>query len=145
MRVIFLDIDGVLVTRAEIMVASGMRATAKASCVAVLNRITDVTGAVIVVSSSWRYGGEQWMREKLIEWGVRAEMIGITPVRWKVDRGREIQAWIATAGPVDAIVILDDDSDMAHLLSRLVKTEMVNGLTEAHAERAITLLTERAR
>ena len=141
MRVVFLDIDGVLVTRESLMKASGMRAQAQPRCVQALNSITDATGAAIVVSSTWRYGGVEWIRNKLKEWGVTADVIGATALDYKTNRGQEIQTWLANH-PTESFVILDDDSDMAHLWAKLIQTDMENGLTPARATRAIRVLTE---
>src|SRR5688500_9278670 len=110
MKVVFLDIDGVLVNRKSLMKASGLRATADPHCVEALNAITDATSAKIVVSSTWRYFHRSmgfasplaFMRMKLAEWGVRAEVIGCTPDLSRkagplyagVRRGDEIQAWL---------------------------------------------------
>lgn len=142
--VLFLDIDGVLVNRRSLVHQSGMRAKADTDCVAALNRITDSTGASIVVSSTWRRGGYRFVRESLRLWGVSGRIIGCTPILNCVDRGEEIQAWIddywKVAGGIDSFVILDDDEDMLHLSDRLVKTEFEKGLTMSDADRAIALL-----
>ena len=62
--------------------------------------------------------------------------------RPEMDRERT-QAWLDRhiwRVPLEACVILDDDSDMAHLSARLVKTTMETGLTQAHVDRAVVLL-----
>ena len=41
----------------------------------------------------------------------------------------------------DVFVILDDDSDMAHLMPRLVRTSFDAGLTWEHANAAIAMLS----
>jgi hypothetical protein len=119
-----------------------------------LNRITEATGAVIVVSSTWRADGITKTRERLSEWGVKADCIALTPYCNERDpatglfkgvpRGREIQKWLDDYDrhEVESFVILDDDSDMEHLLPRLVHTPFEEGLTEAHADRAIAMLSD---
>lgn len=140
---LFLDIDGVLVNRNSLRKASGLKATADPACVAELNRITDATGAKIVVSSTWRRGGRKFVMEKLRLWGVSGRIIGCTPILNAVDRGDEIQAYIdASTRPIGSFVILDDDSDAFHLSGRLVQTAFESGLTLADADRAIALLQE---
>src|SRR5690606_17731337 len=93
-KVVFLGFDGVLVNRESLRTASGFRSKGSSDCVAALNRITDKTGAVIVVSSTWRRKGRGFVLRTLRAWGVTGRMIGITPVLNAVDRGEEIQAWL---------------------------------------------------
>lgn len=59
-------------------------------------------------------------------------------------RGLEIDDWLSKnlyAGET-RFVILDDESDMAHLIDHLVQTNMETGLTEAHADAATKMLNE---
>lgn len=154
MRVIFLDIDGVLVNRWSLSNHSGIYAKAHPDCVAALNYIVEETGACIVVSSTWRHAGVSKMRDFLSEWGVKAKVLGCTPDLSRKEgrlfigtvRGDEIQAWLdglsGHFGPVESFVILDDDNDMRHLKDRLVRTEFVCGLTMLDAEKAVALLTD---
>lgn len=155
MKVIFLDVDGVLCNHESISAGYKARTAAEQDpygphegCVGQLNRIIEATGALIVVSSTWRKTNtpNAAMRERLGRWGVRGTVIGTTPVLHGDEyayrrRGCEIQQWIETARmPVTSFVILDDDSDMAHLRHRLVQTTMAHGLTSADADRAIAIL-----
>lgn len=142
-RVIFLDIDGVL-TNAKTGYRQG-----DANCVNWLNTITDQTGAVIVVSSTWRADPE--IANVLARQGVTGEVIGTTPFLdernasglWRPKpRGCEIQAWLdANPGPRQ-FVILDDDNDMGDLTPRLVQTQSEFGLRREEAKRAIAMLLE---
>lgn len=72
MKVVFLDFDGVLnrgFGRAEPRLADR------------LNTITRKSGAAIVVHSSWRYGRSLDMLRHILEgWGVKGEVIDMTPV-----------------------------------------------------------------
>lgn len=140
--IVFLDIDGVITT----MVTKYR--TGDPACVAQLNRITEVTGAAIVVSSTWRHAEN--IKEILAGWGITSEVIGITPAlnRWSesgiyigVERGNEIAKWLADNPNDGCLLILDDDSDMGELLPYLVRTNSYIGLTEADADKAITMLT----
>lgn len=148
MKIIFLDIDGVLNNHKSY-------GTGKADmwCVAALNDITDRTGAAIVVSSTWRMGGLLSCRDKLAEWGVTAPVIDRTPIRETLHgdltladpRGFEIAEWWCQHAEIESFVILDDDSDMAHLKDRLVQTDRTVGLTMRDAKRAIALLNRQLR
>jgi hypothetical protein len=151
MKVIFLDIDGVLCNHESIAAGYKARTCAEqdpygphVDCVAALNRVIEQTGAFIVLSSTWRKAGDAHKRMPLTlkRWGVEGTMIGCTPF-WSYDvhRGAEIRRWIETVRtPVTSFVILDDDSDMGNLTHRLVKTDHIVGLTEADADRAIAIL-----
>ena len=155
MKVIFLDIDGVLVNRESLKRGGGLRAKAWPSCVAALNTITDSTGAAIVVSSTWRYYFDLYgMGDKLKSWGVKGEVIGATEdlsrksgvLYEAIQRGDEIQSWLDGAlfhigEDVESFVILDDDSDMKHLLPNLIATKFESGLTMEDAAKAISLLS----
>jgi hypothetical protein len=147
-KVIFLDVDGVLNHRGSF--APGMPGGSKRiapECVAQLNHIVAITGASIVVSSTWRMDPDYI--EVLRAAGVRGRILGKTPngihdikggLLVGTCRGDEIQEWI-TANEPDAFVILDDDSDMAHLLPHLVHTSFDAGLTKEHADEAIERLS----
>lgn len=155
MKLIFLDVDGVLINLSCYGngQTSDVYTRADARCVAALNRITDETGARIVVSSVWRLGGLKRIRDILRAWGVTGKVIACTPdlahkpngsaLYVAVERGDEIQAWLDSfkRSTVESFVIIDDDADMKHLLPRLVQTEFANGLTAAHAQSAIEMLT----
>lgn len=124
MKVIFLDIDGVLNNqimyedREDIIGTRGGRLSRK--CIGLLNDLTDATGAKIVVSSTWRI--DEDVEDYLKEAGVTGEIIGKTPVlrdRFSL-RGNEIHAWIVQNEELLGesydkywrFIILDDDSDM---------------------------------
>ena len=140
-RLLFLDIDGVLVNRESVRLPRISKGAV--SCVAALNRITDETGAEIVISSSWRLDFSVYeLREMLRAWGVTGQVSGVTCRTTGASRGREIQEWLRANGPVSSVVIIDDDSDMDSLLSCLVRTDSETGLTLEDAEEAIALLNE---
>lgn len=151
--VVFLDIDGVLATLETYRNAGAFRFDVEMHdrqllCpdrIALLNELTDRTGAAIVVSSSWRHDGEIAPRLRAV--GVTGEIIGATPRHVEGNapcvRGVEIAAWRTEAGHVGPIVILDDEADMGNLKRHLVRTEFGGerqGLQRCHVERAIEIL-----
>ena len=152
MKVIFLDIDGVLNysecwKREENKGKGGL--IWDNDCVAQLNRIVKETGAKIVVSSSWRILGSHY-DAVLNKMNIQAEILGKTPTNLPIEnirgvqRGDEIQAWMNTQQiePIEKFVILDDDSDMCHLKDRLVQSNfMGKGLTRELADKAIEMLS----
>lgn len=152
-RFIFLDIDGVLATFVTIAkpvcVVRGYRfAALDPGCVGVLNRITDVANAVIVLSSTWRFGTPDRFRTLcgyLADQGVRAPIVDrtphlVTPLGQTI-RGHEIEDWRQAHGvPMGRLVILDDSDDMGRLIDRLVRPNMYLGLQPQHATQALCLL-----
>lgn len=149
MKVIFLDFDGVLnsVEWWRRRGADGMRSLDPAA-VGLVNQLVVRTDAKVVISSTWRLFPKDVAVNTLKENGFVGEIIGQTPdgammkgaIYGAVQRGHEIQAWLATCPKVSSFVILDDDSDMAHLSDRLVLTSHAVGLTQANVDSAVLLL-----
>lgn len=158
MKIVFLDFDGVLNNHDYLYglgdnpLATGSDDQIDPKAVAKLNRIYRETGAVVVVSSTWRLTRTvPELRQLLRSKGLRLEVIGKTPahigrgpVVFADRRGEEIHWWLTNAEEygveVESFVILDDDSDMQPYMDRLVKTTFQTGLLEEHVDRAIALL-----
>ncbi len=142
MKVIFLDVDGVLLHVGSYR--RGRPYVGEASCVAALNSLTAATNAVIVVSSCWRIGRTVLeLRELLAGWGVSAPILDRT-AHSLTNRGEEIKSWLenraSERGDVESFVIIDDDSDMGDLLPKLVQTSFDTGLLPEHATAAAKIL-----
>ena len=159
MKVIFLDIDGVLNAHEyDPEVLSGQIRRDK---VDLLNRILKVTGAKIVMSSAWRYlvhrgecslKGPEWL---LRSHGMLANrLIGVTRTdtqlirgrydgtqHWPADneRGQQISDWLVD-NTVDAYVVIDDLDLGISGMHPFVHTDGTVGLTEVDAEKAINIL-----
>lgn len=124
MKIVFLDIDGVLNT------CDGVETGINRALVEHLNQLVRDTGASVVVSSSWRIVGLRQIRATLREHGFVGRVCGVTPISSGGVRGLEIQAWLDNCRwPVAGLVILDDNDDMAHLGPHLVRTDYRRGLT----------------
>lgn len=106
-----------------------------------LNRITDVTKANIVISSSWRleFPGTIGITNHLKPFGITGKIIGVTKYLAS-DRGLEIQRYLDEHDNIDKFIILDDVSNMAHLTDNLIQTNTDNGLLDDDVEQAISLL-----
>jgi hypothetical protein len=156
-KIIFLDFDGVLCNRESIEAGYKARQSpeddpygAHADCVAAFNHIIEETGALIVVSSSWRYIGLAAIQSTLKRWGIKGEVIDITPkLSWREtnlipwSRGAEIKKWLDnTTLPISSFIIIDDDSDIQPLLDRHIHTVSEIGLTMTEAVRAISMLNK---
>jgi hypothetical protein len=133
MKIIFLDIDGVLnhelfykerfEKRYEEGAISYPYSEIDPTCVENLNTLIEETGAKVVISSTWRHSGLEYCKDVLEFHGFKGEIIGITPSSkcCMCKRGNEIHQWLndnrELIGPYyqfNEYVILDDDSDMLY-------------------------------
>jgi hypothetical protein len=142
MKVVFLDVDGVCNTPKEWgKFFSDPAAAFNRGCVTRLNVLAEA-GAKFVISSTWRLShSPEEIAEFLVVNGFEYPdaVIGATPVL-HVERGREIQLYLDGHPEVEVFVILDDDADMVHLDDMLVRTDAVDGLTDADVEKALEIL-----
>ena len=158
MKVIFLDVDGVLnEVSTETRSPSGFQGVDD-NKIEQLARIVKKTGAVIVLSSTWRYEFMQdepnsvspdgeYLVNKLKEHGL--EIFGMTDNLGGHIRGKEIYKWLTNSPePVSHYVILDDnffrDFDYYLITKYWVRTNYLSGgLTKEAANRAIAILSGR--
>lgn len=94
------------------------------------------TNAGLVISSIWRLGRTtEELSQILYNYGVPSKyVIGQTPWLPEKHRGAEIQKWLSeTDLKIESFVILDDNSDMDHLIGDLVQTNPDYGLTYVEA------------
>lgn len=146
MKIIFLDVDGVLNNSewAKRMIDEGVRVYAEDMledrAILLLKQIIDATGADVVVSSTWR-DDPKAMEHLLVQLAAYDIWpIGSTP-RTNLRRGDDISQWLERYdGYIESYVILDDDSDMTVHMDHLVKTSFEHGLRHEHVERAIEIL-----
>ncbi len=158
MKVIFLDIDGVLNVIPQGHDAYG--GIFHPEFVDNLERIINETDAKIVISSSWRHSGLQKMLEMWNFRNLPGEVIGVTPDLYRfldfegqrtMVRGDEIQATIDRHPEITNYVILDDDTDMlSGQMGNFVQTsnninhpdciDIGYGLTNECTNRAIRIL-----
>jgi hypothetical protein len=168
-KIIFLDIDGTLNSRQYILQQGDlwdhpsnkytpdgkfMQSEMDPLAVARLNRITDATGAKIVVISTWRLSyldddqGIYRLQDCLLSFGITGEIIGMTPEHVvphgsilvaNGHRGTEVQTWLQEHPEVNSFIILDDETVMGYSDHQL-KTEFETGLLDTHVEQVIALL-----
>lgn len=149
MRVVFLDLDGVLNTREYVRLAGwapplgSERDLHILDPVAVerLNGVLEATAASVVITSSWRATYEEpSLRSLLVRRGFRGQIAGVTPQLPGRRRSAEIDLWLADHA-VEAFAIVDDDPEAgAEHPSRFVQTTFEEGLVESHAEQLVRLL-----
>lgn len=163
MKIIFLDIDGVLNADDDFGGRSKPNPLIHGICgisttkIKRLKRIIDATEAYIVLVSSWKYDYHDYMRGNANVWGkylrnkLRKNGVDIMDdtCRYDIavgaDRGSEIRAWLEdTKEIIESWIVLDDeifrDYTRTEIMSRLVKTTEANGLTDELADKAIKML-----
>lgn len=140
MKIIFLDVDGVLNCRTDFKKSSLCLDKVK---VKRLHKIVKTTKASIVLSSTWRKFYDHC--DYLVEHGVKFMDKTPTNIRetWSgnyVRRGEEINKWLKSHH-VDKYVIIDDNSDMLeYQLPFFVQTSFETGLLDEHVKAAIHIL-----
>lgn len=140
--VVFLDVDGVL-NRAGYRPdeSVGLSSWIEAELGARLTALVRATGAVVVMSSSWRLGRSlDTLRAQLRTAGVDVTLIDVTPELRGQPRWVEIDAWCRAHAPA-RFAIIDDEPDMGPLAPHHVRTRMLTGLDAAAAAAAHALLT----
>lgn len=132
MKVIFLDIDGVLnsdeyLDKVKNSDIQGIERDIDVEKVKLLKRAIDETGARVVLSSSWRYTrNARYLKELLANYEIRVDS---TPYI-RDERGLEIKKWLSENQGVEDFIILDDeifDSFDEELIKKLVKVSNGNG------------------
>lgn len=160
MKLIFLDFDGVINSH-EYMFFNREKWESRddsemidSDALILLNKIIEETEAKVVISSSWRLHFEiEELKGFLSKKGFIGEVIDKTSDGFWIDkenhissqRGHEIQKWLYehSKSNIESFVILDDNSDMVHLMPYLVQTTWQYGLQEEHVRKAIEILNRK--
>jgi len=161
MKIIFLDIDGVLnhedwfekVQKPMSKAAKEIEILGKmGNCifwtwhidpekVELIHKIQKETDAKIVLSSSWRHMEDV---KRILEMR-NIDFIDVTPdfIETDGDRGEEIQDWLHNHPEVTHFVIIDDDSDMLETqMNNFIQTDGQMGLQKEHVKQAIEILNK---
>lgn len=180
MKIIFLDIDGVLNCESayrngecqyqEWVWEDGRIDHYQKFCTRskeLLNKLIDETGAKIVISSTWRQSGIEFMKKVWKMEKMSGEIIGITPSlrsdKLRIPRGMEIEFYlnemnffhvnwskkeqqkIIDESGVENYIIIDDDSDMLynqrnHFVHVLPSPRNYDGFNTHYYEKAKLML-----
>ena len=150
MNLIFCDVDGVLNNHHTRITTSDGWCFVEDHLVARLKKLIDLSGARLVLSSTWREGWNQEdeskndisfteLRNKFKEFGIEIfDRTGdMRQHRWQsikeyFERLRE--------DPIEHYVILDDYDDMGEYMDHLVLTSASTGLTEEDIQDALEIL-----
>lgn len=138
MKIIFLDIDGVLNSNVyyrtvDRSIKDWNRFDPKV--VGYIKKLVEEFPAKIVISSTWRFGAVKQLKNELKksnlnqflhnDWG--------TPKVYPPHRGEEIRMWLEKHHEITNYIIIDDDeSILEKQMMRLIKTNINEGMTEEH-------------
>lgn len=151
LRVLFLDIDGVL-NSTRSMLAFGrypqtigeLRLYCDEIAISLLQRFCDSAGISVVLSSSWR---TEYSTKALAD-AFELPIVSATPAFGYATRAEEIDAWLQANPPVECYAIIDDLNDgedspmLQHQQSRFVLTDGHEGLTMAKFRELCALFNE---
>lgn len=162
MKLIFLDIDGVL----DVFSSKSYLQTLLPGAVERLHRIVERTGAKIVVISTWRFGSEAYRKiceeqnshhQECDNWSqlVSAlesngmQIFDVTP--WREDlpnRTAEVLLFLEEHPDMEGYVILDDCygddySGSEELRKHLVFVDALKGLQDSEVEKAVEMLNKK--
>jgi len=136
MKVIFLDIDGVLNNHASL--CEGVHLLPE-KCL-LIEDLCEHTGAQVVVSSTWRIGTDIKELKHILWRSGLSNVLDKTPTSNGI-RGGEIESWLKEHPEVEAYVIIDDDSDFLDYQKPYhIHTDMRTGLCRKHIKEAIKIL-----
>jgi len=153
MKIIFLDIDGVLNSLRSVIALGNCSKHFDPVAVGLIDKLCEDADANVVISSSWRYGDTESLITELYDICARYKephfldrVIGETPQLSKGVRGDEINQWLIMHGDdeeaiIETYVIIDDDNDM--LLAQqphFVQTSFNEGFILEHFWSALRIL-----
>jgi hypothetical protein len=142
-KILFLDIDGVLIPKESYPCFSPR---AVANLLALLENEPELE---ICITSERR----KFLRPPAL-FSMRAffranipsfdsyRIVGVTPTRWFGGRGREIEEWLSYFAPDAAFAILDDKKNLHPFLNRAIITDPRIGLSEDDANMVSVVLRE---
>ncbi len=139
MKILFLDIDGVLCLLQD----EGSEKLDPTACEH-LKRIIEKTGCKLVLTSTWRLYPKyvRLLLDQLAPYGItKADFLGKTDLL--NTRAEEILDFYKRHGKIERFVILDDKKIRSKRIPAdcLIQTNGRTGITEAIAEKCIALLS----
>lgn len=160
MRIVFLDVDGVLNFKGCLARSSKGYKGISDKKMLLLKEIVEKTGAEIVLTSTWKCGWHKdetkitdldakYLIRKFHRQGLK--ILDKTFEDSWLNRGRGIYSWLALHEEVTDWVILDDeifpDYEQYGMMEHLVKTECSDvdggGLQPRHVEQVISILNSK--
>lgn len=153
-RALFLDIDGVLNNvKTRNLCPDSPHTGIDPALVSILNELimkaSFEANIIIILSSTWRvmYGREKTLTYMRTQGYTGPDFLDETPdlvySQSIIYRGFEISQWMELYGDqydIESFVIIDDSSDMVHLMKRLVGINYVTGITGENVSQILDLL-----
>lgn len=153
MKIIFMDIDGVLNSVAYDRQRTADQGNIDETRLPLLKRIIDTTQACIVLTSSWR---KHWVKDQNLCDDIGREINALfaayglpiydkTPVLPENDRAEEVRLWLKEHNDTESFAILDDiafgwgDDLQDHLVR--TNCRVGRGLEDEHVQKAIAILS----
>ncbi len=148
MKIIFLDIDGVL--NSEMYYRSVDRTIKDWSrfdprVVDMIIDLVEESSAKLVMSSTWRFGAIKQLNNELTKSGLKKYLHKDwkTPQVYPSHRGTEIKMWLDEHADVVNYLILDDDINILdEQASHLIQTNIEFGMQNGHFIRAREILSK---
>lgn len=144
MKIIFLDIDGVLNCYGDFKKPDEIYVLNKLM-IRRFHRIVKQTGAEVVLSSTWRLYDKHmaYLRENNVNFiDVTIDLKVPYSIRYG-RRGAEIEVWLKEHKDVERYVILDDVWDfLDEQRPFFIQTDWCNGLLLKHVKQAINILND---
>lgn len=136
MKLIFLDIDGVLNKKANQLPDV---CVIEENPLSLISDLIRKSGAEVILTSSWRLATDEPWREPLLCGGI--SVAGQTARLNGNNRRREIELYLESHAPVEAFVILDDQAGRwGKLKHNCAHVNAKVGLTEANIAQALNIL-----
>jgi len=145
MKIIFLDIDGVLNTRTT-CTKSFLNHTFDAEPIRVLNEILKLTCTNIVISSTWRMGKNvQKLQNIFTKNNIIGDVVGLTPIiNNNKGREEEIQKYLDDHSNITSFIIIDDDDfDLQKFHYCLIHINSDVGLEQKNIQQAVNILNNK--
>lgn len=152
MKVIFLDVDGVMISEESFlltMALGGRMVFFSRKAMKALKKVVRQTGAVVVLTSSWRPMPGYAPTRSYEQFCTALQRNG-TPLHDRTpwledrehDRGDEIVTWMEEHQPEAWVIIDDNDRFRSHpeLKERWVRIDPAHGFTPPDADKAIAIL-----
>lgn len=151
MKIIFLDIDGVLNTDKWEAYMLSQRLPLEdefgiffdKEAIDNLAKIIAVTKAEIVIHSTWKLGKSiDWLQLLWKKRSLPGNILGITPdVPPFYNKMDEIAAWLAANPDISNYVILDDEDEFSsYQRPHLIRIDSVIGITEENVNETVEIL-----
>lgn len=137
MKVLALDVDGVLTTSASVWNDFLKSHELNQDNVERLKRVIAETQCQILITSTWRFRGERWIKGYFKRFDI--DVLDLTNDLGKQGRGAEVKEWMSR-NPTAKVVAVDDDWFSAGV--PLVQTSWSTGLTDSVADDLIRLLNQ---